>query len=347
MPKHETFDMPLNDVVFCEDHIKKGNISRREYQRYKILLLLNQDYTYSQIEEELSIVSHTISKWKSRYLEEGLAGLVDKQRPGRAKTITPEIEAKVLKLVQEPPPVGYSHWSAMELSRRTKIPKTTVRDILARNHLKPHLHRSYLPSNDPEFEEKATKIIGLYMNPPGNAVVLCVDEKTQIQALDRMQPNLPLKPHLIERQTFEYKRNGITNLYAAFNTKTGKVTGDCKKTHNQYDFMNFLDKLAKEYRNEKKVYVILDNISTHKTKDVRKWLAAHPNWQFCFTPTYSSWLNQVEIWFSIISRQCIRRGVFDSVKDLMAEIKSFINAYNKNSKPFEWKYDNLDKRITV
>ena len=277
----------------------------------------------------------------------GLDGLKDAPRPGKPKTVTSEVEAKVLKVVNEKLPKGRTHWSGPAISKVTGIPPRTVADILKRNNLKPHLHGTFMVSNDPEFEKKASEIIGLYMNPPVNAVVICVDEKTAIQALDRLQPNLPLKPHQIERSTFEYKRNGVTSLYAAFNTKTGEVIGKCSKKHTQYDFINFLNILDKKNKRNMDIHVILDNFRAHKTEKVKEWLKAHPNWKFHFTPTYSSWLNQVECWFSIISRQCIRRGVFGSSKELTTKIKLFITEYNKNSKPFKWTYSYPERRITA
>jgi len=346
MPAHKNFYLNPNDKKLLQEIAKKRNIPQWKYKRAKILLLLEQDNTYKEIEFKLDTNSSTIGLWKRRYLKFGIDGLKDAPRPGKKKTVTKEIEAKVLKVVQEKLPKGKTHWSGPAISKVTGIPPRTVADILKRNNLKPHLHRTFMVSNDPDFEKKAAEIIGLYMNPPANAVVICVDEKTAIQALDRLQPNLPLKPHQIERSTFEYKRNGVTSLYAAFNTKTGEVTGNCSKKHTQFDFINFLNILDKKYSG-KEIHVILDNFRAHKTEKVEEWLQSHPKWKFHFTPTYSSWINQVECWFSIISRQCIRRGIFESVKDLITKIKTFIVAYNKNAKPFKWTYSNPEQRIAV
>lgn len=310
-----------------------------------ILLLLHDDATYVQIEAKLSVASRTIGQWKKRYLAQGLPGLKDAPRPGTSKKISARTEARICSIVQEPPPVGRTHWSASLISRRTGVPERSVNMVLARNNLKPHLHRSFMVSNDPDFEEKAAEILGLYLNPPQNAVVLCVDEKSQIQALDRMQPNLPLVAGRPERYTFEYKRNGITNLFAAFNTKSGEVIGQCRATHKQDDFVDFLDSIAKQYRGRREIHIILDNLGTHKAPRVREWLARHENWHFHFTPTYSSWINQVEIFFSIISRQCIRRGVFHSVPELVTRIKRFIKEYNKTAKPFRWTYDKRTSQV--
>jgi len=309
-----------------------------------ILLLLDRKLSYKDIGEKLDVVSHTIKKWKTRYMEEGLESLADKPRPGRERT-KPEVEAKVCAVVQQPPPTGKSHWSSKDISKKTGVPRRTVSRILSRHNLKPHLQKSFMASNDPDFEEKAKDILELYHNPPKNAVVLCLDEKTQIQALDRLQPNLPVQPDRPERRTFEYKRNGITNLFAAFNIRTGKVTARCKKTRNQDDFIEFLDFLARQYGRKKEIHVVLDNLSTHKTKKVDEWMSRHPNWKFHFTPTYSSWLNQVEIWFSFITRQCIRRGVFHSVTRLTATIMKFVKGYNREAKPFNWSYNEPGRRF--
>jgi transposase len=346
MAVHEPFHLKPEDLSIVETEVRRRNIPKWKHNRFMILLLLHQDNTYKEIQKRLDIVSHTIKKWKDRYLAEGLEGLLDRPRPG-GKKVPPSIEARVIGMVQKEPPKGYSHWTAVLIAKQTCVPERTVNSILKRNNLRPHLHRYFMVSNDPDFEEKATDIIGLYMNPPENAVVLCVDEKTQIQALDRLQPNLPLKPHLLEGRTFEYKRHGITNLFAAFNIKTGEVTGTMKPTRNQDDFIDFLETLSREYGKRKEIHVIVDNLSTHKTERVREWLDSHPNWRFHFTPTYSSWLNQIEIWFSILSRQCIRRGVFQSVKHLISEIRAYIIKYNKGARPFKWTYDNPNKRIAV
>jgi transposase len=344
---HKDFKLNDEDLKTLKSELKKRNIPMWKHKRMTILLLLHKGKTYRQIQDVVQCQSPTIFQWKSRYQKQGLKGLVDKTRSGRPKKITAEIEAKVCTIVQGLVPEGKSHWSTSLLSKATGIAQRTVYDILQRNHLKPHLHKSFMVSNDPNFEEKASEIIGLYMNPPENAVVLCVDEKTAIQALNRLQPNLPLRPYQSERTCFEYERNGTTSLYAAFQTNNGKVYGDCSPSHTQYDFLAFLNKLDKKFKKTKEIHVILDNFRAHKTKKVMEWLTEHINWHFHFTPTYSSWLNQVECWFSIISRQFIRRGIFFSVKELIGGIKLFIREYNKECKPFKWTYDDVSHRIAI
>lgn len=341
------FNLKPEDRKIIEKEVAKRNIPKWRYHRYMIILLLDQRIKYKDISAQLMIDDSIISRWKRRYEKNGLSGLEDKPRSGRPKKITEKNEARILSLVMKKLPSGKTHWSTYDIARETGFSQTSVVKVLQKNHLKPHLTGTYMVSNDPEFEAKATKIIGLYLNPPKNAIVLCVDEKSQIQALDRLQPNLPLKPHLIERHTFEYKRNGTASLFAAFNVKNGAVSGMCSETHNRFDFIKFLETLKKDYpEKNKKIHVILDNFGTHKTKEVNEWLSKNKNWSFNFTPTYSSWINQVETWFSIISRQCIRRGVFHSTKHLTSVIMKYIKEYNKNAKPFTWTYDNPKRKIS-
>jgi len=335
------------DKIIFEREIRKRDIPKWKYHRYMIILRLGEGHTYLHISSQLGVDQKTISLWKKRYEKNGISGLSDSPRTGRPKKISPKDEAKILALVMEKTPPGKTHWTTYDLASKTGFSQTSICQILRRNHVKPHLTGSFMVSNDPEFEAKATKIIGLYLNPPKNAVVLCVDEKSQIQALDRLQPNLPLKPHLIERHTFEYKRNGTASLFAAFNVKTGEVSGMCSETHNRFDFLKFLETVKKDYPGKNQtIHVILDNFGTHKTKEVSEWLSKNKNWKFHFTPTYSSWINQVETWFSIISRQCIRRGVFHSTKHLISRIMKYIKEYNKNAKPFTWTYDNPRRKIS-
>jgi len=319
-------ELKNSDRDFLQSKVRKRNIPKWEYHRYMIILMLDEKLSFRYIADKLLIYTTTVNIWKKRYLAGGLDGLKDRPRSGRPREIKPETEAKILRIVTEKKPKGKTHWSTRDVAKATGIPQSTISVILRRNNLKPHLHGTFMVSNDPEFEKKASDIIGLYLNPPHNAIVLSVDEKSQMQALDRLQPNLPLKQHLIEKSTFEYKRNGTACLFAALNIKTGKVSGQCSTTHNRYDFLDFLNNLAKQYRG-RDVHVILDNFRTHKTKEVKDWLEKHPSWQFHFTPTYSSWINQIEIWFSIISRQCIRRGIFHSQRQLINSVMKFIKQY--------------------
>jgi transposase len=231
------------------------------------------------------------------------------------------------------------------MAQTLKLSKSTVQRVWAQTRLKPHRLDSYMASNDPHFEQKAADIIGLYMNPPQHAAVFCVDEKTAIQALDRLDPVLPLSPGRAERHGFEYYRHGTLSLYAALDVKTGQVHGMTAARHTSQDFILFLEGLVARTPWAQEIHVVLDNLSAHKTKDVEQFLAAHPQVRFHFTPTYSSWLNQVELWFAKIQRDVIRRGVFTSVADLGNKLRKYIRAYSKSAKPFRWTYSDPTRRI--
>jgi transposase len=234
-----------------------------------------------------------------------------------------------------PPPEGTTHWSARRLAQRTGISITTIQRIWAEAQLKPHRTETFKFSTDPELVAKVHDVVGLYLHPPERAIVLSVDEKTQIQALDRTQPMLPLRPGQVERHTHDYKRNGTTSLFAALEVATGKVTQESRPRHTAADFLAFLRRIDRVYPADE-LHVILDNVSTHKTEAVRDWLALHPRIHFHFTPTSASWLNQVETWFGILTRQAIRRGAFNSVKALIAMIDLFTRSWNSGASPFRW-----------
>jgi transposase len=243
------------------------------------------------------------------------------------------------------PQDGSTHWSCRKVARQLGVSKDTVQRILVQAELRPHRLERYMASPDPDFEQKAADILGLYLNPPQHAAVFCVDEKTAIQALDRNDPVLPLSPGRAERHGFEYYRHGTLSLYAALEVKTGKVHGKTAARHTSQEFVGFLEDVVRQSRRGQQIHIILDNLSAHKTKKVEQFLAAHPNVHFHFTPTYSSWLNQVEIWFSKIERDVIARGVFTSVRDLAGKLMRYIKAYGKTERPFRWKYSDVTKRI--
>jgi len=237
-----------------------------------------------------------------------------------------------------------THWSTRRLARRVGVSHMTVMRVWHKAGLQPHRLRGYMASPDPQFEAK--DILGLYLDPPKNTAVFCIDEKTAIQALDRSQPALPLRPGQVERRAVEYVRHGTVSLFAALEVPTGKVLGRCAPRHTSAEFVEFLDQAVRAHR-RKTTHVILDNLAVHKTPLVRDWQKQHPNVHFHFTPTYASWLNQVEIWLGMITRDCIRRGVFHSVPDLMHKILTYIRQYNRNAQPFRWTYTNPRKRIHV
>jgi transposase len=255
------------------------------------------------------------------------------------------MEARILARTQRKPKDGSTHWSTRKLAKELGVSHMLVQRVWSRAGIKPHRIQRYMTSNDPDFESKAADVIGLYLNPPQHAAVFCLDEKTQVQALDRLVPVLPLSPGRLERHGFEYYRHGTLSLYAALNTRTGKVLGAPVERHNSAALVAFLESLLASVPRRRQVHVILDNLSAHKSRFVERFLAAHPRLHFHFTPTYSSWLNQIEIWFSKIERDVIARGVFTSVKDLARKLMRYIKRYNLRPKPIKWKYSNPSHRI--
>jgi transposase len=302
-------------------------------------LLTVDGLSVDAIVKKLNTTKVTISKWKKRFLEQGLSGLSDQERPGRRVKYGPEIRHKIAAEACNPP-AGQTHWTIRDLARHLGIDRGLVQRVLKEEAIKPHLIKYYHHSKDPEFEQKMLNIIGLYLEPPDNAVVLCVDEKTGIQALDRNQPVLPLKPHgKVKNIPFEYKRLGTTSLMAAFEVHQGTVVGKCEKRHTHQEFLSFLKHLERTYRKQgREIHIICDNYSTHRHKKVKAWVETHKNVMLHFTPTHASWLNQIEIWFSIMSRKVLKQGVFKSVQELIQKIETFITNYNQNAQPFAWTY---------
>jgi len=276
-----------------------------------------------------------VSRIRRRFAQEGLSGLLDRMRPGRPPRMTEAKSARVVALTLKRPPSGLTHWSTRELATRVGVSHTSVHRIWKAHALQPHRVETFKFSTDPRAEEKIRDVVGLYLNPPTNAVVLSLDEKTQIQALDRTQPLLPLRPHSPARQTHDYRRHGLTSLYAALEIASGHVLGECSDRHTAADFLRFLQGLNRRYRG-RELHVVLDNSSTHSTPEVRTWLDAHPKIRFHFTPTGASWLNMIEAWFGILTRKSVRRGSFPSVRALVRHIERYIAHWNENSTPFVW-----------
>ena len=276
-------------------------------------------------------------RWQKRFAEYGVDGLLrDKTRPPGRKPLAAATKAKLLaKTARETPPDA-THWSVRTMAKAMGISRTSVQRIWREAGLKPHLTARFKVSNDPQFEEKVTDIVGLYMNPPDHALVLCVDEKSQIQALDRTQPGLPLKKGRAATTTHDYKRNGVTTLYAAMDVKSGLVIGDCQPRHRAREFIAFLRRIDRIVKKHLDVHVVLDNSSTHKTAEVKAWLAKHPRFKLHFTPTSASWMNLVERFFAEITRKRIRRGAFASVAELEAAIQDYLLHHNADPKPFVW-----------
>ena len=311
----------------------------------RLILALAEAQTYSSICKSLRTSAPTISRWKQRFLKQRLDGLRARHRGSQPRAATAAVQAKVLKKVQKDPQDGSTHWSCRKMARELGVSKSTIQRIWAAARIQPHRLERYRASNDPEFEQKATGIIGLYLNPPEHAAVFCVDEKTAIQALDRTDQRLPLSPGRAERHGFEYYRHGTLSLYAALDVKSGQVEGKTAARHTSEEFVEFLQRLVKKSGWAKEIHVIADNLSAHKTKKVEEFVAANPKVRLHYTPTYSSWLNQVEIWFSKIQRDVIDRGIFTSVADLKKKLMRYIKAYAKVAKPIRWTYTDITRRI--
>ena len=315
----------------------------------RLILLLADGLTWAQIRAKLDCNDSFVARWSQRFAAERLAGLFARHAGRERYKVTDRIEARVLaRTTKHTPADGSTHWSSRKMAAELGggISHMTVARIWAKHGIKPHLLKGYLASNDPDFETKAADVIGLYLNPPQHAAVFCVDEKTAIQALDRKDPVLPLSPGRAERHGFEYYRHGTLSLYAAFNTKTGEVLGKTAARHTSAEFVAFLADIVANQPRGKQIHVIADNLSAHKTKAVTAFLADHPKVHMHFTPTYSSWLNQVELWFSKIERDVIARGVFTSLSDLKRKLMRYIRAYNEQPKPVKWKYFDPTRRIT-
>jgi transposase len=313
--------------------------------RARLILMLAEGASFSTIKQRLGTTAPTIIRWKQRFVAAGLDGL-DTSHPGQpASVLTTKLRARILSATRRQPKDGSTHWSCRKLAAALGVSKDVVHRVWKEAGLKPHRLERYMASDDPDFETKAADIIGLYLNPPQHAAVFCIDEKTAIQALDRLDPVLPLSPGRIERHGFEYYRHGTLSLYAALETATGRVHGKTAARHTSQDFITFLKEVVALCPPRQNIHIILDNLSAHKTKLVKQFLEQNPRVSFHFTPTYSSWLNQVELWFAKIERDVIARGVFTSVSDLARKLRRYINAYSANARPIRWKYSDTTRRI--
>lgn len=310
-------------------------------RRARAVLLMAHGCSGVEIAERIGYTVVQVSRIRRRYAETGVAGLHDRPKSGRPPTITARQRAQIVALTLKPPGAGRTHWTTRDLARTAGVSHSTVHRLWRAHALKPHQVQTFKFTTDPEAAAKIHDVVGLYVHPPTNAVVLSVDEKTQIQALSRTQPLLPLRPGLPARQTHDYQRNGLTSLYAALEVASGKVVGECRPRHTGADFLAFLKRLARTYR-QRELHVILDNSSTHTTPAVQAWLARHPRVQFHFTPTGASWLNMVEAWFSILTRKSVRRGSFDTVRALIRHIERYLAEWNAHPTPFVWTKEPAD-----
>jgi putative transposase len=304
--------------------------------RARIVLLSADGESNTDIAEQLGLSKPTVGIWRKRYVTQRIAGLYDEPRPGGPRSIRDEQVAALLRKTLKTKPKDGTHWSCRSIAAETKLSKSTVQRVWKAFGLQPHRQKHFKISTDPFFVEKVRDIVGLYLNPPDHAVVLCVDEKSQIQALDRTAPLLPLGLGYVEGVTHDYVRHGTTTLFAALDIATGRVLTKCKKRHRHQEFLQFLRHIDASVPKKLDVHLIVDNYATHKHESVRRWLAARPRFHIHFTPTYSSWLNQVEIWFNIITQRAIRRGTFRSVRDLIQKIETFVEHYNRKCRPFAW-----------
>ena len=309
----------------------------RQVQRARALLLAADGVANTTIAAEVKVTPKTVRAWRERFAEEGLAQLGEVRLGRGRKPSIPQVTIeKIVDLTLHAKPVGQTHWSCRSMAERVGISSSQVQRIWAARGLKPHLVDAFKLSNDPQFEAKLTDVVGLYLNPPEQAIVLCVDEKSQIQALDRTQPSLPIKKGRAATMTHDYKRNGTTTLFAALEVVTGRVIGECLPRHRASEFVKFLDTIDAAVPTGLEVHVILDDYATHKHATVTRWLACHPRVHFHFTPTSSSWLNLVERWFRELTDKALRRGVFGSVPDLITAIEDYLAAHNNNPRPLVW-----------
>ena len=305
-------------------------------RRAKIILMAAEGTNNKTIAEKIKLSRFMVGMWRKRFLEQGLMGLYDEARPGAPRSITDDQVAQLIRKTLNKKPKNSTHWTCRSVAKETKLSKSTVQRAWKAFGIQPHRQKHFKLSNDPFFVEKVRDIVGLYLNPPDKAMVLCVDEKSQIQALDRTQPLLPLGLGYVEGVTHDYIRHGTTTLFAALDIASGNVLTQCKARHRHQEFLTFLRHIDANVPEGLDIHLVVDNYATHKHAKVRKWLAGRPHYHIHYTPTYSSWLNQVEIWFNIITQKAIRRGTFRSVKELKDKIQLFVDNYNPSSKPFRW-----------
>ena len=325
---------------------RSQKLDYRYVLRSQIILASLEGKTVENIVDETKSSRRTVSKWRTRCREKVIDGLKDLPRPGKEPIYSPEKKVEVIQKACSKPEGGYTNWSQQRIADEVGMSRSHVNRILMEADLKPHKTEYWCgKSKDPEFKEKMTNIVGLYMDPPENAIIICVDEKTQMQALDRTQPELPLRPGNPKRQTATYKRNGTVSLIAALAVHSGEITAKTMKSNNAENFLSFLKKLDRKYTN-KKLHIIADNLSVHKHKDVKEWLSRKRKITLHFTPTYSSWLNQVEIWFNILTKDVIKGGIWISSNQLADQLMEYIKTYNDTrAKPFQWTYTGKPLKI--
>src|SRR5215510_9902797 len=335
-PHKASLHLPEQDRTELLRWLKRPKSSNGLAQRARIVLRCADGIPSSRVAAELGLTDNTVCKWRSRYIQRGLAGLLDEPRCGAPRRISDEQVEAVLTKTLEELPRDATQWSTRSMAAVSGLSHDTVHEIWRAFGLQPHRSETFKLSNDPQFIEKVRDIVGLYLDPPERALVLCVDEKSQIQALDRTQPLLPMRPGQIERRTHDYERHGTTTLFAALDVKAGTIVGKCMPRHRAPEFRKFLDEIERNVPTDLDMHVIMDNASSHKTKLIRRWFAKRSHWHAHFTPTSSSWINQVERFFALLSEQQIKRGAHRSVVELEAAITAYIKLRNAKPKPFRW-----------
>ena len=335
---------PKAELILTDDErstlerfTRRRKTSQSVALRSRIVLACSRELDNQEVAARLGVTSGTVGKWRSRFVDKRLDGLFDAPRSGTPRKIDDDAVEKILVDTLEKMPKGASRWSTRDMAKKAGISHNTVAKIWRAFGLKPHRAETFQLSTDPDFVEKVRDVVGLYLSPPSNAVVLSVDEKSQIQALNRTQPLLPLGPGDIEKRTPEYERHGTTSLFAALDVATGEVIGKCFRRHRTSEFIAFLRLIDKSIDPDLDVHIVLDNLATHKTEAVLRWIVRHPRFHLHFIPTHSSWLNQVEALFSILEEKQLKRGVHRSVRAVEAAVYEFLDATNEDAKPFEWK----------
>src|SRR3954471_21921413 len=335
-PKAVRIELTEGERAELQARLRRRKVARGDALRAEIVLLAAQGLSNLAITERLGVARMTVATWRGRFAERRLEGLLDEPRPGAPRTVDDAKVSEVVTATLETLPTGRTHWSSRGMARAAGLAPSTVQRIWKAFALQPHRTETFKLSTDPLFVEKVRDIVGLYLSPPERALVLCVDEKSQIQALDRTQPMLPMRPGQVERRSHDYKRHGTTSLFAALDIATGRVIGKCYGRHRAKEFRKFLDQIEAAVPGDLDVHLVMDNYATHKTPLIRNWLAKRPRWHVHLTPTSSSWLNQVERFFALITERKIRRGIYRSVAALRAEITSFIEHHNADPRPFRW-----------
>lgn len=324
--------------VALERIVRSATSEQRMVTRARVVLAAADGKANRQIAREVGLSERKVGVWRNRFAEHGLDGLSDLPRSGKPPVYDHDKQLEVFKTACSEPPEGETHWTVRSLAEAVGVGKSQTHEILAQADLKPHQVRSWLTSLDPDFDTKQADVCGLYLSPPENAIVISLDEKTSIQARQPIRKELPMEPGKPARREFEYKRHGVQALLAALLVHTGEVIGAVYDRNTRVEFLEFLERLEAEIPAGKEVHAILDNLQVHKTPEVKQWLEEHPRWTFHFTPTHASWLNQIELFFSILTRRLLRRGIFTSKADLKTQLLAFIERYNPTATPFAWTY---------